>query len=207
MSNLNEHHSPPVLALPLIIHSVFVRRLSSDKRSPQRPLLPLQPLPPTLLAGGTLGNIREYYTQELTLQITLPGLGLAYTPPCLGQDNPGSSGRYTALITQKVRRAADRRGGGEGEREGRPWKAGRGTESLIYVHSCLCSIVNLITNLTFTVAGDQYKGWRSGRIIILQWSLMADQVEFFIEFGPQQSDTVRKKCITLLAQARTLFCA
>lgn len=31
---------PPVLALPLIIHSVFVRQLSTDKRSPRRPLQP-----------------------------------------------------------------------------------------------------------------------------------------------------------------------
>lgn len=37
------------------------------------------------------------------LQITLPGLGPAYTPPCLGQDNPGSSTRYMPLIIKKVR--------------------------------------------------------------------------------------------------------
>lgn len=31
-------------------------------------------------------------------EITLPGLGPAYTPPSLGQDNPGSSTGYMPLI-------------------------------------------------------------------------------------------------------------
>lgn len=106
----------PVLALPLIIHSAFVRRrLSSDNRSPLR-----QPPPPPPLLARTLGNIREYYTQELTLQITSPGLGPAYTPPSLGQDNPGSSTGYMPLIIKKVRE-----GCGEREEEGR-----RGEEDL-----------------------------------------------------------------------------
>lgn len=130
---MNITPTPPILALPLIIHSVSVRRLSSDKRSPQRLLRTPHPpphprSPPALLTGGTLGNIREYYTQELTLQITLPGLGLAHTPPCLGQDNPGSGGRYTPLIIRKVRGAVDGAGGGRARRR-RPWRAGRGTES------------------------------------------------------------------------------
>lgn len=102
----------PILALPLIIHSAFVQHwLSSDNRSPPRfPLLPAR----------TLGNIREYYTQELTLQITLPGLGPAYTPPSLGQDNPGSSTGYMPLIIKKVQ-GMQREWGGRKERWGRPW--------------------------------------------------------------------------------------
>lgn len=48
------------------------------------------------------------------LQITLPGLGPAYTPPCLGQDNPGSSARYMPLIIKKVRWGCRKR-----EEEGR----------------------------------------------------------------------------------------
>lgn len=52
-----------VLPFLLIIHFALVQLwLSSDNWSPLRfPQLP----------AGTLGSIREYYTQELTLQITL----------------------------------------------------------------------------------------------------------------------------------------
>lgn len=49
----------------------------------------------------------------------MPGLGPAYTPPHLGQDNPGSSTRYMPLIIKKVRGAAGRekRKDGEGEKD------------------------------------------------------------------------------------------
>lgn len=97
LSNLNEHQLP-VLALPLIIHSAFVRRrLSSDNCSPRR-------RPPPSLPARTL---REYQG------ILHPGINAPnhlarfrsriHPPPSLGQDNPGSSVGYMPLIIKKVR--------------------------------------------------------------------------------------------------------
>lgn len=58
------------------------------------------------------------------LQITLPGLGPAYTPPCLGQDNPGSSTRYMPLIIKKVERGCGKVEEEEERRTGRRWGGG-----------------------------------------------------------------------------------
>lgn len=53
------------------------------------------------------------------LQITLPGLGPAYTPPSLGQDNPGSSTGYMPLIVKKVEAGGEGGDfGGQEERRG-----------------------------------------------------------------------------------------
>lgn len=88
------------LPLPLIIHFAFVPQwLSSDSSSPLRSLQ---------LPARTLGNIREYYTQELTLQITSLEFGPAQTPPSLRQDNTGSSAGYMPLIIKKARGGAGR---------------------------------------------------------------------------------------------------